>query len=192
MKRRTLLQLFLSLVAALPARVRLLAQAPSLTAADEARIRAIADVVLPGEIGAEGRSAVVDAFFTWLREYRAGAETDYGYGFTRLRRTPPSPVTKYAAQLDALDRRAAAGGRRFADLSPSERRVLVEEAIAGAKIDRLPGRPDGGHVATDVMAFFFNSIEARDLAYRARIGADTCRGLEGSDNRPEPLATGAR
>jgi hypothetical protein len=192
MKRRTLLQLFLSLVAALPARVKLLAQAPTLTANDETRIRAIADVVLPGEIGAQGRAAAADGFFTWLRDYRAGADTDHGYGFPRLRRTPPSPAAKYPAQLDALDARARAGGRAFAELTSNERRVLLEEAIAAANIERLPNRPDGGHIATDLMAFFFNSMEAHDLAYRARIGADTCRGLEGSENRPEPLPNGAR
>lgn len=192
MKRRTLLQLLLSLPAALAARVKLFAQPAALAAGDEARIRAIADVVLPGEIGAAGRAAVAAGFFTWLREYRGGADTDHGYGFTRLRRTPPSPAAKYPAQLDALDARAKAGGRAFADLTAAERRVLLEESIAAAKIERLPGRPDGGHIATDLMAFFFNSAEARDLAYRAKIGADTCRGLEGSDSRPEPLANGAR
>lgn len=191
MKRRTILHVLLSLVAALPARVRLYGQAV-LTANDEARIRAIADSVLPGEIGSEGRASAVAGFLRWLGDYRAGADTDHGYGFPRLRKTAPSPAAKYATQLDALDERA--GPRGFVGLSAGERRATLEAAIASAKIERLPGRPDGGHVATDLMAYYFNSIEAHDLAYRAAIGRDTCRGLEGSEDRPAPLvrSTGGR
>jgi len=179
MKRRTLLQLLLSLGAALP-RVRLLAQTPTLTASDQSRLRALADVVLPDELGPTGRDKVVAAFLKWVDDYRAGADGEHGYGFPRLRRTPPSPASKYAAQLSALE--APAGDRHTA----------VAAALTNAKIDRLPGRPDGGHVATDLMAFYFNSSEANDLAYRAAIGRDRCRGLAGSDARPAPLETGAR
>jgi hypothetical protein len=182
MKRRTLLQFLLSLVAAFPARLKLFAQSPSLAATDESHIRAVADVVLPSEIGAEGRARVVTGFLGWLRDYRAGADMDHGYGFTRLRRTPPSPAAKYSAQLASLEQRAGAHG--FGSLSVDARRVILEEAIAAAKIERLPARPDGGHVATDLMAFYFNSVEANDLAYGAAIGRDTCRSLEGSDHRP--------
>lgn len=180
MKRRTLLQLLLALIAAVPAKVRLFAQGAPLAPADEARLRTLADIVLPREIGTEGRARVVENFLQWLRDYRAGADTDHGYGFTRLRRTAPSPATKYPSQLAALDAR---GG----DL-----RLAVEAAIAEAKIERLPGRPDGGHVATDLMAFYFTSVEATDLAYGVAIGRDTCRGLEGSQNRPAPLVRGGR
>jgi hypothetical protein len=180
MKRRTLLQLLLALVAAVPAKVRLFAQAPPLAPADEGRLRALADIVLPSELGAEGRARVVGDFLRWLQDYRAGADTGHGYGFTRLRRTAASPAANYTAQLAALD--AGAGDRRLA----------IEAAIADAKIERLPSRPDGGHVATDLMAFYFNSIEANDLAYGVAIGRDTCRGLEGSENRPAALAGGRR
>jgi hypothetical protein len=179
MKRRTLLQLLIAITAGLP-RVRLLAQAPLLTDRDQSRIRALADIVLPEELGAAGRDRVVTAFAKWLREYRPGADTEHGYGFPRLRRTPLSPAAKYPAQLAALEAR---GG---------DRRVAVQDAITAAKIERLPSRPDGGHIATDLMAFYFNSSEANDLAYRAAIGRDTCRGLAGSENRPAPLPTGAR
>ena len=112
-------------------------------------------------------------------------------GFTRLRRTPPSPAATYPAQLDALDDDARERGRSFADLPLSDRQAVVEAAITAAKIERLPGRPDGGHVATDLMAFFFNSVEANDLCYRAQIGRDTCRGLTDRDERPAPLTVEA-
>jgi hypothetical protein len=48
----------------------------------------------------------------------------------------------------------------------------------------LPRTPDGKHVASDLMAFYFNSSEANDLCYRAHIGRDECRGLAGSDREP--------
>ena len=178
MKRRTLLQLLLSVGAALP-RVRLLAQTSTFTPADKSRLRGLAEVVLPGELGPTGREKVVAAFLKWIQDYRAGADGEHGYGFPRLRRTPPSPASKYATQLAALELH-------------SDVRTGIEAALTGAKIDRLPARPDGGHVATDLMAFYFNSSEANDLAYRAAIGRDTCRGLAGSDARPAPLETGAR
>lgn len=192
MKRRALLQFLGTTLATLRVPVRLRGQAATLGPADEVRIRAIAEVVLPQEIGAQAHDAVLRGFFTWVREYRAGADADHGYGVTRLRRTGVSPAARYAAQLDALDRQARQRGYSFADLPRGDRQAIVEAAIGAAKIERLPSRPDGGHVATDLMGFYFNSIEANDVCYRARIGRDTCRGLAGSDDRPAPLTTGGR
>lgn len=190
MKRRTLLQFLGSLTASLPWRVY--AQTSLLGPTDEMRIRAVAEAVLPSEIGATGQDAAVKAFLTWVREYRANADTDHGYGFTRLRRTGPSPAAKYAAQLDALDTDARTRGHSFADLPLADRRQLIEAAIAAANIERMPARPDGAHIATDLMSSYFRSIEANDVAYRARIGRDQCRGLNGSTERPAPLAQGGR
>ena len=191
MQRRTLLQLLLSGATAFGARLKLHAQAAP-APLNVTRLRDVADVVLPQELGPDDRARVVDRFLTWIREYRADAETDHGYGFPRLRRTPPSPAAKYQGQLDALEAAARAKGRAFADITLEERRTLIADAIAAAKIDRLPGRPDGGHVATDLMAFFFHSVEANDLCYRARIGRDTCRDLAGSDDRPAAFPNGGR
>jgi hypothetical protein len=179
MKRRTLLQLLLGLLAALPAKVRLYAQTAPLAGIDENRLQAVADIVLPSELGIEGRARVVGQFLRWLREYRADADMDHGYGFTRLRRTAASPSAKYRAQLEALDQETAQNG--------GDRRRAIEAAILNAKVERLPARPDGGHVATDLMAFYFTSDEANDLAYRAAIGRDACRSLDGSQHRPAPL-----
>lgn len=192
MRRRALLRLLGSIVAALPIPVGLRGQGLAFSPSDRARIRALADAVLPSEIGAPAQDAVVTGFLTWLREYRAGADTDHGYGFTRIRRTPASPAARYAAHLDALDADARALGRSFVDLPRDQRRRLVEAALTAAKIERLPSRPDGGHIASDLMGYYFNGIEANDLCYRVRIGRDTCRSLPGSDDRPAPLTTGGR
>jgi len=189
MRRRSLLQLFLSAVAALPLPGRILAQTRLLTAADEMRIRAIGDAVLPSEIAQRDRDAVIDAFFAWLRDHRVDADAGHGYGVTRLRKTAASPAERYRPQLEALEEAARDRGRAFVDLPRSERLALLEAAIVQAKIERLPARPDGGHIATDLMGFYFNGIQANDLAYRARIGRDTCRTLAGSESRPAQLAS---
>ncbi|MGH9350105.1 MAG: hypothetical protein ACRD26_22855 [Vicinamibacterales bacterium] len=183
MQRRTLLQMLVAAAAWLRFAPASLAQAPGLSRADEARLRALADVVLPGELGA-GRAMVVDGFLRWIRNYREGAEMDHGYGFTRLRRTAPSPASRYPAQLAALERAARARGGSFESLDAAARRQVVEAAVAAAQVERLPVRPTGEHVATDLMAFYFNGSAANDLAYRAAIARDRCRGLPGSDERP--------
>jgi hypothetical protein len=279
---------------------------------ERAALDALAEVVLPGELGPAGQREVVDGFALWLREYREGAEREHGYGGAPLPRsdvasqgasgptraassapagpaeadgqrtpaaggpppaggspasgsrttlpagkpaapgkrpaapgppleargelhstsaggaaasadrrapaggtaaaarqgnpaagrqatatrptraaggavTPPSPMRRYPAQLAALDREA--GGRgRFAALPAEARRPIVERAIAAARVDRLPPRPDGGHVATDLMAYFFWSSRANDLCYRADIARDDCRGLPGSEQPPRAWA----
>jgi hypothetical protein len=179
MQRRTLIQLLASGAAWLGLAPASLAQVPRLSPKDEARLRSVADAVLPSELGTT-QAAVVDDFLRWLRNYREGAEMDHGYGFTRLRRTGPSPVGRYTAQLAAL-------GSSFETLDRAARQRRVEEAIAAAGIDRLPARPTGDHIAVDLMAFYFNSPAAVDIAYRRVIRRDQCRGLPGSDARPDPL-----
>jgi hypothetical protein len=155
-------------------------------AIDAATLTAIADVVLPSE---SDRKAAVAGFVRWIREYREGADTDHGYGNTRLRQTGPSPARAYAAHLSALDSAARArGARSFAAAPLDDRRAIVEAALAEAKIERLPGRPNGGHVATDLMGHYFASEAAANLCYRAQIDRDTCRGLPGSERAPAPLA----
>jgi Gluconate 2-dehydrogenase subunit 3 len=191
MRRRVLLQWVGGVVAALRLPVRLRAQ-PGMTPAQEATLASLAEAVLPTELGRQATDLVVAEFRRWHREYRADAETDHGYGVTRLRRTPAAPAARYAAQFDALETQARARGQRFADLPLADRRAIVERAIADAKVERLPARPDGGHVATDLMGFYFNSVEANDRCYRRAIGRDLCRGLDGSGERPAPLAPGGR
>ena len=157
---------------------------------DVRTLGAIGDAVLPSELGASGRAEVVKAFVRWIREYHEDADMDHGYGFTRIRRTGPSPVRRYPAQLAALDRAAAQRkpGGSLASLPIGDRRAVIADALRDATIDRLPGRPSGGHIASDLMAFYFNSSDAHDLCYEARIGRDTCRGLPGSERPPESLA----
>jgi hypothetical protein len=160
------------------------AQSPAFGAPYRPRLIALADAVLPQEIGVEARGRAVDDFLSWVRDYRTGAERDHGYGVTALRVLPASPAGRYAADLDDLDRRA---GGSFATRPLAERQQLVTEAIEAAKVGDLPGRPNGGHLATDLMALYFRSAAANDRAYGRAIGREACRDLRGSEARPAPL-----
>jgi hypothetical protein len=116
----------------------------------------------------------------WVRGYRAGAEMDHGYGATRLRSKGSSPAAAYLRHLEAL--RAAL---LSSDMDSKLRAVTA--ALEEAKITDLPRTPDGRHVGADLMAFYFRSSGANDLCYRAAIGRDLCRGLDGSEQAPAPL-----
>ncbi len=164
MKRRTLL----GLLAVVPP-LRVWAQTAGFPGNQSANLRVLAKQVLPSEID---REKVVVAFEAWVRNYRPGAEMDHGYGFTRLRTKPPNPAPQYLQQLKAL--------------GPNPD---IEAALTEAKVTALPQTPDGKHIATDLMAFYFRSSEANDLCYRAYIGRDECRGLQGSEVEPAVLPT---
>jgi hypothetical protein len=129
---------------------------------DDAALRAVAEVVLPTELGAAGTAGVVAAFRAWLRSYAAGAELDHGYGFPELRYAAKAPDAGYGRQLAAL--RASSTQADFTQLGVPERRALVE-----------------------LLAFFFRSAEASDLCYRSQIGREGCLGLPGSEEEPAPL-----
>ena len=156
----------------------------------DAVLTAIAEVVLPAEAD---RKTAVAAFAESIDNYMEGADTDHGYGNTRMRATGPSPARNYHEQIAALDSAARAkGAASFTSTPLADRRTIVEQAIADAKIDRLPPRPTGGHIATDLMGHYFNSAAAEDLCYRAQIARDACRGLDGSEHAPAPLGPGSR
>ena len=174
MHRRTLL----GWIAALPG-LQSWAQTAGFPGEEQDVLRALAAIVLPSELGRDGADRVAADFGRWVREYRAGAEMDHGYGITRIRRKGPSPAPAYLQQLAEL--RPALNG------DPASRRDAVLAALEQAKITELPRTPGSQHVAADLMAFYFRSSDANDLCYRAAIGRDRCRGLEGSDNPPPPL-----
>lgn len=168
MLRRTVLQWIA--VAAPFSAIRAWAQTATFPGKNSATLRELAKVVLPSEVSADH---VVQQFERWVRDYRPGAEMDHGYGFTRIRAKASSPASNYMAQLDALPEPVT--------------RVGVELAIEQAGIKELPRSPDGKHVASDLMSFYFHSADGNDLCYRAKIERERCRGLDGSENPPPPM-----
>jgi hypothetical protein len=174
MNRRTLLRLL-----PFPA-VRAWAQTATFPAKYGPTLRDLAAVVLPSELGPEGIARVAAQFERWVRDYRPGADMDHGYGFTRVRSKPASPAPTYLAQLETLR-------EPLANTDLAAKRKAVDAALDQANIKDLPRTPDGKHVISDLMSFYFHGSDANDLCYRSAIRRDSCRGLEGSDNPPPPL-----
>lgn len=157
--------------------------------ADPATLLALGDVVLPSAaLGRTGVARAVNAFRDWGAGYRENAELNHGYGTSRLRTTGPTPLTRWAAQLDALDAAArAAHQKSFRDLAADSRTALVRDALKGQRVDRMPQIADAPHVALALLAHFYDSAPATDLCYGAHIGKQTCRPLAAQARKPLPL-----
>jgi hypothetical protein len=179
MQRRTLIRSLLTWISF--RRSRLNAQTPGFPGKHEATLKVLAAAVLPESLGRPKTDALALQFVRWVQEYRAGAEMQTGYGTTRVRYKPASPVPRYLEQLEQLAADA------LAQTSLAARRVKIAEALQSANIRDLPMVPEGGHVAADLMTFYFQSPAANDLAYEAAIGKDQCRTLKNSGSIPAGL-----
>jgi hypothetical protein len=131
-------------------------------------IRELARIVLPSKVDS---AKAADGFVKWIRGYKAGAEIASGYGNPRTQVIPANPSTNYGEQLRALG-------------SPMTRGA-VEAALAS--FERIPPRPNGKHVAADLLAWFYGSAEGEDTLYGVAIKRDDCRGLKNSSERPARL-----
>ena len=157
---------------------RLSAQPSIFPGKHESTLKELAATVLPESLGKSGSDAVVAQFVQWVQEYRPGAEMQTGYGFTRVRYKPPSPASRYLTQLDQLASEALAHN------GVSARRLKIAQALQAANVQDLTSLPNGAHVASDLMTFYFQSTEANDCAYLANVGKDQCRGLKNSGKMP--------
>ena len=158
-------------------------------ASEPATLDALAEVVLPA--AAMGRAALVKevaAFRAWGAGYREGAEVVHGYGTSRLRALGPTPMTRWATQLDELEAQAKAKHQRaFHELPAADRAALVRAALQGQRVDRMPGVAEASHVALALLAHFYDSPAASDLCYDAKIGKQTCRPLAQQSRKPLPV-----
>jgi hypothetical protein len=155
-------------------------------------LRAIGDAVLPaGELGPEGVERVAAGFQTWIAGFEPQAEMPHGYlsrGLARIRYGPEHPGPRWAEQVESLERAAQnLHATAFADLSVEQQRELIGAQLEDDDFDRLPDPARAPHVALGLLAFFYESSEATDLCYRARIGRFRCRGLRSLQREPEAL-----
>lgn len=194
MTRRMLLRLAAALAATWPlSSLKVLAAAlqpvTRLTREQLATLGAAADVVLPSALSQDEKAAAVTAFADWVSNYREGAEIGPGYGATRLRTTGPPPTAGYPAQLAALESAArATGAASFGSLSLDARRGIIETALTSPqRVTQIPARPAGVHVVADFMGLYFHGQHGYNLAYRAAINREECRGLAGSEKAPGGL-----
>ena len=197
MKRRTLLQRAAAILALVPFdRIRVFAQPRELTPEAIATLHAVAATVLPASLGAARIKDVADKFVAWTRGYREGVALSHGYGHPRLVKSGASPVPGYVRQLAALEAaalrqgsgQARAQGGRWEALDLETRRAILDAAFVQAGVRALPPRPIGQHVVADLMAFYFRSSEANDLAYNALINREVCRPIAITTRKPAPLA----
>lgn len=188
LSRRTFLASLAALVPlAIPVR-RAHAAAAAHLQSDPATLDALAEAVLPARaLGKAGVTKAAAAFRDWGVGYRASAELVHGYGTSRLRRTGPTPLTRWSTQLDALDAAArTTHGKPFRAIITAQRADLVRAALQGQRVDRMPAIADAPHVALALLAHFYGSAAATDLCYEAQIGTRTCRSLAASTRRPLP------
>lgn len=150
----------------------------------------LAEVVLPSELGADRTRQVVRDFQRWIDGYREGVELTHGYGTSRLRFTGPTPATRWAGQLDALEAEARRRhGKPFGEVAAERREAILRDALKEDRLDRIPAVGEARHVAIALLAFFYDSAAATDLCYESRIGRQTCRPLAQSATEPVKIGT---
>jgi len=158
-------------------------------AADPRTLHALGEAVLPSELGRAGTQAAVTDFQRWIAGYRENAELLHGYGTSTLGKSGPTPATRWAAQLDALDATARKeGARSFAALTLERRREMVRAELTALKADRIPPVGRAPHVALALLGHWYGTPQAIDRCYESQIGKESCRPLAGSMRKPLPLA----
>ena len=158
-------------------------------AASPRTLHALGEAVLPSELGRAGTLAAVTGFQRWIAAYRENVELVHGYGTSALERSGPTPATRWAAQLDALDRIARAeGARSFAALPLERRREIVRRELEAMKADRIGVVGRAPHVALALLAHWYDTPDATDRCYQAHISKESCRPLAASARKPLPLA----
>jgi hypothetical protein len=152
---------------------------------DAAILRAVAEVVLPSELGDAGREEAVADFEAWANEYEPVAEMNHGYGTSEIRYGPPDPVPAWTAQLEALEIEAQKrSGSTFAALDADARRALLQRQPLDSG-SGLPNPLNAEHVAVALMAHWFRSPDAKDRCYDRRIAERRCRGIDTAPAEPE-------
>ena len=163
------------------------ASEPTARRLDTELLRAVAEVVLPSEVGEAGRVEAVASFAAWADAYEPVAELNHGYGTSEIRYGPPDPVPAWTAQLEALELEARQrAGSSFAALDLARRRDLIasQDLDGGSS---LPSPLRARHVAVALMAHWFASPEAVDRCYGRRIAERACRGIDSAPDEPRTL-----
>ncbi|MGQ0650553.1 MAG: hypothetical protein ACT4P7_23690 [Gemmatimonadaceae bacterium] len=157
----------------------------------EASLLALAQAVLPMELGAEGTAKAAREFSRWIVEYRPGAELLHAYGSDAISFAGPSPLDAWRTQLRALESQARTKfGQAWPALGVHDRQALVRAAIAGQRITAMPNALRAPHVSIAVMSHFFGSSLATDLCHGVQIGRNQCRPLVHNSRQPLPAAAG--
>lgn len=155
-------------------------------ALDGERLLALAEVMLPAALGADGIRRATDAFVAWIAGYDPVAEEMHGYGYAEVRYLPPDPLPGWRAQLDALELLSQRTRRKaFASLDAAGRSAIVTAALRRERGgDRLPAPLAASHVAIALVAHWASSPDAWNRALGASVSPSTCRPLAGATRDP--------
>ncbi|HYW49505.1 MAG TPA: gluconate 2-dehydrogenase subunit 3 family protein [Gemmatimonadaceae bacterium] len=159
---------------------------------DRTVLNAVAEAVLPAELGDSGREAATRRFVEWSDGYDPVAEEMHGYGYADIRFLPADPAPAWRAQLSALDLLAKRSrSKAFAALPVEARRELLQSSMKGGTDGRLPAPLDASHIAVALLSHWASSPDAWDLALGARVQPGNCRVLGEANAKPLPI-TGLR
>lgn len=156
---------------------------------DRAVLDGIARIVLPRtSLGDAGVVRVTDDFLDWLDGFAPVTERDHPYYSADINYGPPDPAPLWGAQLDALNIEAQQRfDLDFPQLPEDHQTTILDRQLPNNIPDDLPFAGSATHVAIGLNAYFYATAEANDLALRAQVHRESCRGLESGPNKPLPL-----
>ncbi len=156
---------------------------------DRAVLEALARIVLPRTaLGDAGVLRVTGDFLDWLEGFAPVTERDHPYYSSEINYGPPDPAPLWGAQLDALNIEAQQRfDTGFPQLSEDQQTAILDRQLPKNIPQDLPFAGNASHVAIGLNAYFYATAEANDLALRAQIHRQSCRGLESGPHRPAPL-----
>jgi len=147
-------------------------------------LRAVAQAVLPAELGDDGQQRAVAAFERWSDGLEPVVELAHPYLVPETRYSGPDPRPGWTAQLQGLEKESRSRfGTGLPDLDIHTRRTLLTRAVEETG-SGLGAPANANHVAIALMAHFFASPLATDLCYRRTIAKQQCRGLDGATAEP--------
>lgn len=150
-------------------------------------LRAVAEAVLPDELGDDGRERAARAFERWSEALEPVAELSHPYLVPEIRYSGPDPRPGWAAQLEGLEKECGSRhGVTVSDLDVPARRELLARPLSESG-SALGAPQNADHVALALMAHFFGSPIATDICYGRSIRRELCRSIEGAEDEPAPL-----
>jgi hypothetical protein len=157
-------------------------------------LRVLTETLLPSSLGAERAEEWATAFVRWLEQQDPEAELNHlGVMLRRADLATRRPgmrralvgASKYLTLLEAL--RTQARPWRLAQLGRANLTTLVTLSLHAAQATEIPPTPDGENLLLDILSFFYTRPSAADFFHARRIGAMSCRGLEGVNSVPDAL-----
>ena len=150
-------------------------------------LRAVAEAVLPDELGDDGRERAVRAFERWSDALEPVAELSHPYLVPEIRYSGPDPRPGWVAQLEGLEKECESRhGAALSEVGVPGRRELVAGPLGEAG-PGLGAPQNADHVGLALMAHFFGSAIATDLCYGRAIRRELCRSIKGAEDEPAPL-----